>query len=256
MSDAALLASQVGYGLRGFVRNARAMVFTVVMPVVLLLLFNAIFSGSTTFQGSEVSAANYFTPGIIAYSIMLSGYSGLLISVVTARERGIIKRFRGTPMPAWIYLAALILQSIVTVAVTVAVLVGMGVVFYHLRLDVQSLIGLVVYTLLGTATMCAIGLALTRVATTADSASAIGPFSTVSLAFVSGVFIPVSQLPAWLRDLGRLFPLAHLANGLQSAFIEHHSTGLSAEDVGVLAIWGVVAAVVAVRTFRWEPQGR
>ena len=102
-----------------------------------------------------------------------------------------------------------------------AVLVGMGVVFYHLHLDVQSLVGLVVYTLLGTATMCAIGLALTRVATTADSASAIGPFSTVSLAFVSGVFIPVSQLPAWLRDVGRLFPLAHLANGLQSAFIEH-----------------------------------
>ena len=61
-----------------------AMVFTVVMPVVLLLLFNAIFSGSTTFQGSDVSASNYFTPGIIAYSIMLSGYSGLLVSVVTA----------------------------------------------------------------------------------------------------------------------------------------------------------------------------
>ena len=160
-------------------------------------------------------------------------------------------------MPAWIYLAALILQSIVTVAVTVAVLVGMGVAFYHLRLDGQSRrSALVVYTLIGTATMCAIGLALTRVATTADSASAIGPFSTVSLAFVSGVFIPVSQLPAWLRDIGRLFPLAHLANGLQSAFIEQHSTGLSVEDVGVLAIWGVVAAVVAVRTFRWEPQGR
>ena len=71
-----------------------------------------------------------------------------------------------------------------------------------------------------------------------------------------GVFIPVSQLPAWLRDIGRLFPLAHLANGLQSAFIDPHSTGLSLEDVGVLVIWGVVAAVVAVRTFRWEPQGR
>ena len=101
-------------------------------------------------------------------------------------------------MPAWIYLAALVLQSIVTVAVTVAVLVGMGVALYHLRLDAQSLVGLAVYTLIGTATMCAIGLALTRVATTADSASAIGPFSTVSLAFVSGVFIPVSQLPTWL----------------------------------------------------------
>src|SRR6476659_4512556 len=198
MSDTALLASQVSYDLRGFVRNARAMVFTVVMPVVLLLLFNAIFSGSTTFQGSDVSAANYFTPGIIAYSIMLSGYSGLLISVVTARERGIIKRFRGTPMPAWIYLAGLILQSMVIVAITVTILVGLGGAFYHLHVDSQTLVGLVVYTLLGTATMCAIGLALTRVAKTADAASAIGPFSTVSLAFVSGVVLPVSLRPDWL----------------------------------------------------------
>jgi ABC-2 type transport system permease protein len=256
VSDAVLLASQVGYDLRGFLRNARAMVFTVVMPVVLLLLFNAIFSGSTDFQGSSVSASNYFTPAIVAYSIMLAGYSSLLIAVVTARERGIIKRFRGTPMPGWIYLAALVVQSIVTVAATVAVLVAMGMAFYDLRLDAQSLVGLVVYTLLGTATMCAIGLALTGVASTADAASAIGPFSTVSLAFVSGVFVPVSLLPTWLRDLGRLFPLAHLANGLQSAFIEHSSTGLSVEDVGVLALWGAVAAVIALRTFRWEPQGR
>ena len=97
MSDTALLASQVGYGLRGFVRNARAMVFTVVMPVVLLLLFNAIFSGNTTFQGSDVSASNYFTPGIVAYSIMLSGYSALLVSVVTAASEASSSAFEAPP---------------------------------------------------------------------------------------------------------------------------------------------------------------
>ena len=232
------------------------MVFTVVMPVVLLLLFNAIFSGSTTIPGV----------GRVGLELLHARHRRLLDHAVGLQRpadlgghrprAGIIKRFRGTPMPAWIYLAALVLQSIVMVAVTVAVLVGMGVAFYHLRLDAQSLVGLVVYTLIGTATMCAIGLALTRVATTADSASAIGPFSTVSLAFVSGVFIPCRSCRPGCRDIGRLFPLAHLANGLQSAFIDQHSTGLSLEDVGVLAIWGVVAAVVAVRTFRWEPQGR
>ena len=256
MSDLALLGSQVGYGLRGFTRNARAMVFTVVMPVMLLLLFNAIFSGSTEFQGIEVPVANYFTPGIIAYSIMLSGYSGLLVSVVTARERGIIKRFRGTPMPAWLFLAALVLQTVVVIAVTVAVLVTIGLVLYHLRLTGPALGGLVVYTVLGTATMCAIGLALTRLATTADSASAIGPFSTVTLAFVSGVFIPVSTMPAWLVDIGKVFPLAHLATGLQAAFIEPGATGLDWTDVAVLAAWLVAGAVVALRWFRWEPQGR
>ena len=233
------------------------MVFTVVMPVVLLLLFNCHLQRQHDVPGlGRCRRRTTSRPGSSLTRSCWSGYSGLLVSVVTARERGIIKRFRGTPMPAWIYLAALDPAVDRDVAVTVAVLVGMGVAFYDLRLDAQSLVGLAAYTLIGTATMCAIGLALTRVATTADSASAIGPFSTVSLAFVSGSFIPVSQLPGLAAGLGRLFPLAHLANGLQSAFIEQHSTGLSLEDVGVLAIWAVVAAVVAVRTFRWEPQGR
>jgi ABC-2 type transport system permease protein len=255
VSDVALLGAQVGYGLRGFTRNSRAMVFTVVMPVVLLLLFNSIFSGSTEFRGTEVPVANYFTPGIIAYAIMLSGYSGLLVSVVTARERGIIKRFRGTPMPAWLYLAALVLQTIVVIGATVVILVLIGVAFYHLRLSGPTVIGLAVYTLVGTATMCAIGLALTRVATTADSASAIGPFSTVTLAFVSGVFIPVATMPAWLVDVGKVFPLAHLATGLQSAFIDQGSTGIDWRDIAVLVAWMVAAAAIALRTFRWEPQG-
>jgi ABC-2 type transport system permease protein len=255
VSDIVLLGTQVRYGLLGFSRNARAMIFTVVMPVVLLLLFNSIFSGTTTFQGAEVPVANYFTPGIIAYAIMLSGYSSLLVSVVTARERGIIKRFRGTPMPAWVYLAGIVLQTIVVIAVTVAVLVAIGVAFYHLHVHGSTVVGLAVYTVIGTATMCAIGLALTAVATTADSASAIGPFSTVTLAFVSGVFIPVATMPAWLVDVGKVFPLAHLATGLQTAFLDS-TTGLEWRDVGVLVAWLVVAAAVALRTFRWEPQGR
>jgi len=256
VSDVALLGAQVRYGLLGFVRNARAMVFTVVMPVVLLVLFNSIFTGTTTFHGNEVPMANYFTPGIIAYAVMLSGYSSLLVSVVTARERGIIKRFRGTPMPAWVYLAAIVGQTIVVIAATVAVLVAIGVAFYQLRLTGPTVVGVVGYTVIGTATMCAIGLALTAVATTADSASAIGPFSTVTLAFVSGVFIPVATMPAWLVDIGTVFPLAHLATGLQSAFLESNTTGLTGRDLAVLAAWFVGAAVVALRTFRWEPQGR
>lgn len=252
----ALLGSQVVYGLRGFRRNSRALLFTVVMPIILLLLFNSIFSGTTEFNGSAVQMVNYFTPGIIAYSIMLSGYSGLLVSVVTARERGILKRFRGTPMPTWVYLSSLVGLQMVVVGITVAALVGIAVALYGLHLGLAAVVGLVVYTLLGTATMCAIGLALTGVTTTADSASAVGPFSTVALGFISGVFIPVAIMPAWLVDVGRIFPLAHLANGLQRAFSESRATGLNGTDLAVLGAWCLVAGVVAVRTFRWAPQGR
>jgi ABC-2 type transport system permease protein len=100
--------------------------------------------------------------------------------------------------------------------------------------------------------MCALGIALTSVTTTPDSAATIAPFGTVILAFISGVFIPTDQLPDSLVQIGKVFPLAHLASGLQAAF----GTGavhLSGENVAVIALWGAAGIIVAARTFRWEP---
>jgi ABC-2 type transport system permease protein len=253
MSDIGLAVAQTRYGLKGFLRDPRALVFTVVMPVFLLLLFNAVFHGTTKFADLTVPAASYYTAAIIAYQIMLAGFGSLLISVTTARERGLLKRFRGTPMPIWVYLVSEIGQSIVVVVTTVAVLVAVGALFYNVKLSGHTLVGLVLYVVVGTACFCSLGLAVTRICATTDTASAIGPFSTVVLAFLSGVFIPVEVMPAWLLDVGKVFPLEHLARGLQTAFLVPGSTGITAVNLGVLAAWGAGGLVVAMRTFRWEP---
>ena len=136
MSDVALTMRQTAFNLRGGLRNARAVVFTIVMPVVLLVLFNSVFSGSngtTTFDGATIDFAAYFTPGIIAYAIMLSGFNGLLIALTTNRERGLLKRYRGTPMPPWVFLSAQILQTVVTMLVMAAVIVAIGWAFYDVH---------------------------------------------------------------------------------------------------------------------------
>jgi ABC-2 type transport system permease protein len=75
------------------------------------------------------------------------------------------------------------------------------------------------------------------------------------LAFISGVFIPVSTLPSWLEDIGRVFPLYHLSDGLQRALAEGAGTGLSGGNVAVLLLWTAAALAVAARRFRWDPQG-
>ena len=65
MSDLALTVRQTAFNLRGGLRNARAVVFTIVMPVVFLVLFNSVFSGSngtTRFDGATIDFAAYFTP--------------------------------------------------------------------------------------------------------------------------------------------------------------------------------------------------
>jgi ABC-2 type transport system permease protein len=139
------------------------------------------------------------------------------------------------------------------VVITVAVLVAVGALFYHVKVSGHTLVGLVVYVVLGTACFCALGLAVARICPTTDTASAIGPFSTVVLSFLSGVFIPVAIMSAWLLDIGKVFPLEHLARGLQTAFLVPGSTGITATNLGVIAAWGAAGLLVAARTFRWEP---
>jgi ABC-2 type transport system permease protein len=256
---ALLLLRQTRYGLVGFQRDPRAVVFSVAMPIVLLVLFGSVIGNdnqTTTVAGFTIATDAYFTAGIAAYSIMLIGTSSLLISLVTARQSGRLKRYRGTPMPSWVFLAAQILQTMVTIALLVGLLLAIGVLAYGIEIDAAGVFTFALYAVVGAATMCALGLALCRVATTVDVASSVGPFGTVILGFVSGVFIPVKELPTWLVDVGRVFPLAHLAEGLQRALSPAaSSTGIDGTNLAVLALWGIGALIVAIRTFRWEPVG-
>ena len=72
--------------------------------------------------------------------------------------------------------------------------------------------------------------------------------------FISGVFIPVDQLPTWLEDIGKVFPLYHLAAGIQTALGTGSGTGLTGNDVVSLVIWAAAGMFIAVLRFRWEPQ--
>jgi ABC-2 type transport system permease protein len=164
-----------------------------------------------------------------------------------------LKRFRGTPMPSWVYLFSEIARTFIVVVATVAVLVAVGAIFYHVHLAAHLIIGLVTYTVAGVFCFSALALALTRVTATADAASAVGPLAATILAFLSGVFIPVAIMPSWMLNLGKVFPLEHMARGLQTAFLVPGSTGVTGTDLGVMVLWGMVGLAVAVRSFRWEP---
>lgn len=255
MSDAGLAVTQTRFALRGYMRDSSALVFTALFPVILLLLFNAIFKGTTKFDGRDVPSGAYYTASIISYVITLVSFGSLLSRITTARERGLLKRFRGTPMPSWVYLVSEIGRTVVVVYATVALLVVVGAIFYQVHLSAHLLIGLVCYVALGVTCFCALALALTGACKTADSASAIGPLAATILSFLSGVFIPAFLMPTWLIDIGKVFPLEHVARGLQSAFLIAGSTGVNVVNVGVLALWAVVALVVATRSFRWEARG-
>jgi ABC-2 type transport system permease protein len=261
MSPAALVFTQARYAMIATLRTPRALIFAAFFPIFFVVLFNSLFSNSgpqtISVEGHTVGVHSYFTSGLIAYALALSCFSTPLMTLVAQRERGQLKRLRGMPVPAWTFVAAQVLRSVAFAFAVGAVMLALGIVAYGVDLPAQTIPGFVIYLFLGTATLSALGIAATALAKNEESAQPIGAFVVVMLSFVSGIFISIDTLPNWLEAIGRVFPLYHLAAGLQTTTSEDPSgIGLSADDILVLAIWGVAGLRIATKRFKWEPQGR
>jgi ABC-2 type transport system permease protein len=259
MSDRGIVFAQARLAIVVALRTPRTVIFTIAFPVILLVLFNSMFGGSaetTTLPGgAEIGAETYFTAGIIAYAAALSTFTTLAVSLTTQRENGQLKRYRGTPMPPWTFVAGQVIRAEAQALAMAALLLAIGAVAYGVPVPASTFPAFVLYLLLGTATLCSLGIALSSFAPTPDAASTIAPFSVVILSFVSGVWIPVDQLPSWLDAVGKIFPLYHLALGLQTALAPTAAdSGIDLGNVAVLAVWALVGARLASRHFRWEPQ--
>lgn len=259
MSDRAIVLTQTRMALTVALRTPRTIIFTVAFPLVFLVLFNSIFvnngNETTTLPNNlKIDASAYFTAGIIAYAVALSTFTTLAVSLTTQRENGQLKRYRGTPMPPWTFIAAQILRASTQALAMTALLLAVAAVAYGVPIPSQTFPALVLYVVLGTATLCSLGIALSAFTPTPDAASTIAPFTVVMLAFFSGVWIPVDQLPSWLEAVGKVFPLYHLALGLQTTMAPNASgSGIDLGNLAVLVAWALAGARVASKRFRWEP---
>jgi ABC-2 type transport system permease protein len=258
--DRRIVLAQARMAILVALRTPRALVFTVFFPLILLVLFNSLFnhggSETTTLPNDvRLSAQAYFTAGIVAYSVALSTFTTLAVSLTTQRENGQLKRYRGTPMPPWTFIAAQVLRATAQGLAMAALLLAVGAIAYGVPIPGSTFPAFILYLILGIATLCSLGIALSSFTPTPDSASTIAPFTVVMLAFFSGVWIPVEQLPHWLETVGKVFPLYHLALGLQTTLSPHASgSGLEAENVLILAIWAIAGVRIASKRFKWEPQ--
>jgi ABC-2 type transport system permease protein len=251
---------QARYDLLAFVRNRQAQFFTLALPILFLVIFASVFgSQGQTVQvaGAKISTKVYYVPGIMALGIIAACFGNLVASVTAQRERGVLKRRRATPVPAAAVIAGRVLTAVVIAVVMAAVLLGIGWVAYDATVPGRTLLALAVTVVLGAASFCCLGYALTSVIHNEDSAQPVTQALLLPLYFISGVFVAVSILPHWLADVGAIFPVRHLANALLVAY-NPNTTGLgfAGWDLLIVAGWGVAGLVIALRTFSWQPLGR
>jgi len=256
VSSFGLTLRQVGFENRAFWRNPAAAFFTVVLPLMFLVLFNAIFEGDmVTIEGRTMEISAFYVPGIAALSVISACYTNIGMMVSIARDLGQLKRVRGTPLPPMSYLGARIAHAVFLAVLLVAIVTVAGAVFYGIDPPTDTFPALVVTVLLGAFAFCALGLALTTVIPNADAAPAITNGTILPLLFISNVFIPLSDPPQWLDTLGDIFPVKHFAEALQAIYDPNQTgSGFEWDHLAVVAVWGIAGLLWALKFFTWEPR--
>lgn len=245
--------------VKEFFRQRESVVFTLAFPVMLLLLFGAIIGGYPIEGG--LTFAQYFVPGILAAGLFGVAFQTLAIQIAIERDKNILKRLRGTPMPPAAYFLGKIIMVLAMVVLESAVLLVIAGVLGKVRMPstVHAWSTFAWVTLLGTAAGALLGIAFSSIPRTGRAAPAtITPLALV-LQFISGVYFVFTTQPQWLQHVGAFFPLKWIAQGYRSVFLPaayaaHEPAG--AWELGrtalVLAVWSVGGLFFALRTFRWQ----
>ncbi len=245
--------------VKQFFREKEQVIFTFLFPIMMLAIFSAVFGGEDHFDG-RLSAATYFTPGMIASGIFLTSFQSLAMTIAMERDEDLLKRLRGTPMSPQSYFIGKIGLVLFTSVAQFGLLLAVAGLLLGVDLpsEPSKWLHFLWIFVLGTASGSVLGIAFSVVPKSGKAASAVVTPVVLLLQFISGVYFVYSSLPAWMRSISEIFPLKWLAQGMRSVFLPD---GFEASEPGgswqlgtgaiVLSIWLVVGLVVAQRAFRW-----
>lgn len=226
-------------------------------PAIMIFIFASIFTWDIA---PGVKFTQYFVTGMIATGLMTVGFQNLAIQIPIERDRGVLKRLRGTPMPKWVYFAGKSIMVLLTGIAETAILLAVSTLFFGLDLPSSAHAWLTFswVAALGMTACTLCGVAFSSLARTARSAPAVVTPVALVLQFMSGVFFVFTELPAWMQQVAAVFPLKWMCQGLRSVFLP---AGFASQEPGgswelgrvavVLAVWCVAGLVLCLTTFRW-----
>lgn len=256
MSGAGLAVHQFRYDQRVFWRNPASVFFTVIFPVIFLLLLAGVF-GNEEIEGLGIDVATYYVPGIITLAVVSATLVSLAMSLVISREAGRLKRFRGTPLPAWAFIAGRVGNAIVVAVLMTVLVTGLGWAFFGVEVPTTTIPALLLTLLVGAFAFCSLGFALTAAIPNEDAAAPITNATVFPLYFLSGVFIPESEIPDGVLTFAGLFPIRHFFEAFLAGYDPITSgAGFEWGHLAVVAAWGLAGALIAARAFRWTPRDR
>lgn len=254
-SALSMLVAQIRYQLLMFRRTPIALFFTLALPLVMLVVFGAVFSGETVeMGGGDFPLTQFYVGGLAAFTAISASFTNLANTIPIRRDDGILKRWRSTPLPTWVCIAGYMVSAVILAAIGAALMIVVGMIFYDVRLEAANVVPMLVAFLVGVVSFALLGIAIASLIGNAESAPAVANAIVLPLGFVSNVFIPMDNPSGVIKFLANVFPLGPFARSMQDVF--NPAVDAPAWNWGRLAVvaaWGAVGAVVALTRFRWEP---
>jgi len=225
-------------------RNRTTLFWNFAFPVGLILLYGVLWP----------SVIAWLTAGIVVLNLMSSGLLGDSTRLTNLRERGILRRVQATPLPTWQLIAAYVLTRLLLVLVQSAAIVATAVLIYGAEFTWGGLLVALPLAAVGGLVFLALGQLISAGASSSGAAGAVGQVVYFPLMFVSNLFVPIEQLPAWLARISTWTPATMLVDLVRPALVPIPARQSMAITLAGLAIYGLVAMVLAARLFRWEPR--
>ncbi len=240
-----------------FLREPVNAFFTLVFPLMMLVLYGIIFKSIPAPKSGTSGASAYmpttidsYIPALTAMIIGTTGLMSITITMATYRERGILRRLRTTPVSPVIVLAAQVAVVFVMIILGMLLLMLAGNLIFHVRFvgNAFSLLGGFALACLG---FFSLGFILAGTMPSARSAQIVAMSLLYPMLFLSGAFFPLKLLPGTVQKIATFLPLTYVVNLLNGVWTgEAWSRHLL--DAGVLAAMLILGVVISVKTFRWE----
>ncbi|HMT04758.1 MAG: ABC transporter permease [Solirubrobacterales bacterium] len=255
MRGLSLALHEFRFAQKVFWRNPASVFFTALLPVLFLLIFATIFGNDRIDEVDGVKITTYYIPAIVTLAVISATMVNLAMNVTIAREEGLLKRGRGTPMPPWVFIAGRVGNSIVISTIMLVVVTLIGKLLYDAPIPWERAPAVAVTLIVGAAAFCCLGLAITVMVPSREAASAITNAITLPLYFLSGIFIPESEIPEGVLSIADFFPVRGFFEAFFSAYSPNTiGAGFEWGELATVAVWGLAGLVIALRYFRWTPR--
>ncbi|GLZ81687.1 transport permease protein [Actinorhabdospora filicis] len=203
-------------------------------------------------EDKALKPIQYLTPGLLGWAISMSGVFGAAMTLVTWRQKKTLRRIRLAPVSVGAVVGARVGNTLLLalIQMTVFLLVA-SLPFFGLTLTAFWWMA-IPCVLIGALAFLAIGLLVGAVSKTSESASGLANLIILPLAFTSGSFFPLSQMPDWMQKISYVSPLRYLNEAMLDVMVRGEGPAAVLPNLGVLVVFGIVVGFIATRLFRWD----